>query len=241
MVIPLRLKVVLPIFATVIMVSIVSIVFFTGPEVKQIIFKTGTYVGQVLKQEGRSPVPHGTGVFVWNSGDKQSFRGVFVDGRIKGPGQVLYHDGVTCSGEFDAGVNINSDAVCTSGDGSRYEGYMEKGLRHKTGTMYYSNGDKYLGNWNNGQQHGQGKMYYANGSTYHGDWIDGKPHGQYGVLDVPNGKHGAVRFVGQFVDGNMQGRGRIEFYKEYRTYCVFMENGHLVSKRRNEGVLENCG
>lgn len=218
----------------------ISIASYANPVTRQITFKTGTYRGEVIRKDGRKLVPHGIGVFVWFAGNKQRYQGKFVLGKIGGKGRVYYRDGTTCSGDFDAGVNINSYAICTYKGGSRYEGGMTNNKRQENGTFYYTNGDKYLGKWDRDHKQGHGEMYYANGSTYKGDWLNGKRHGSRGVLDVPNGKSGAVRYVGRFVDGNMQGKGLIEFYEQFRTYCVFMEKGRMVSKRRNLGSRSNC-
>lgn len=68
------------------------------------------------------------------------------------------------------------------------------------------NGDTYEGDWYEHQRHGQGVYTYsATGTKYKGSWVHGKRDGSGELI------HSNHRYVGNFVDDNLQGGGKYRF------------------------------
>ncbi|TNV87968.1 hypothetical protein FGO68_gene6478 [Halteria grandinella] len=106
------------------------------------------------------------------------------------------------------GLYINKD------DGSVYEGFRVNGLREGPG-VYVENFNQekeqiseylestlliYEGNWDNNQPHSQGTMYFPNGDVY----------------------------IGNFNEGNMNGKGMLYVNKEKCLYFGYFENGQKI-------------
>lgn len=55
--------------------------------------------------------------------------------------------------------------------GSKYEGYKLKDMRHGQGKFYYQDGGMYDGSWNKNKMDGFGSLYYQSGElAYQGMW-----------------------------------------------------------------------
>ena len=72
-------------------------------------------------------------------------------------------------------------------DGSIYEGYFEKGLRHGKGKMIFPDGYTYIGDYVNNKAEGQGEMRYPSGNRYVGGWKSDLKNGA-GINFATNGK-----------------------------------------------------
>lgn len=79
-------------------------------------------------------------------------------------------------------------------------------------TYEYKDGRIYTGDFLNGLPHGKGQMTFPNHDFYEGNWVDGKMNGigEYRRFSPSRDKY-VERYVGEFVDGVMQGQGRIQF------------------------------
>lgn len=79
-------------------------------------------------------------------------------------------------------------------------------------TYEYSDGRVYSGEFENGLPHGKGKMTFPNEDTYDGEWINGKMngHGVYRRFNHEKDRYVEL-YIGGFVNGVMQGNGRIQF------------------------------
>lgn len=77
-----------------------------------------------------------------------------------------------------------------------YYGYLEKGLPHGEGTMFWSNGDMYEGSFTNGKRNGQGTQIWFNGEMYIGQWKNDMKHGEGTLYD----SHNNIIYSGQWVE-----------------------------------------
>ena len=108
--------------------------------------------------------------------------------------------------------------------GTRYEGYMLKGLRHGKGKFYYKEGSYYDGNWKTNKMDGYGVLYYPNGSVaYEGEWredeFDGKGtvfndqqrviNGTFDFTDFNQLDDELVRYQGELKSDAKDGRGKL--------------------------------
>jgi len=98
-------------------------------------------------------------------------------------------------------------------DGSRYEGWMLGGKKHGPGSYILSDGSYFEGQFANGIVNGYGKIEWnekgfekGNSKKYVGQWQDGHMHGK-GLMYWPNN----WVFVGDFRDDDRHGRGRCEW------------------------------
>lgn len=57
-------------------------------------------------------------------------------------------------------------------DGSVYMGYFKDDIPDGLGVIFYSNGQKYEGEINKGNRHGTGTYYYNDLSVYIGEFVD---------------------------------------------------------------------
>ena len=99
---------------------------------------------------------------VWNHGkgderERFTWTGACVDGKASGEGRLVWHS------RFGRTV---------------YDGEMEAGKRHGSGTLRRSDGGRYAGEWRAGKRHGQGTYRWAIGHRYEGAWQDDRPHGR---------------------------------------------------------------
>ncbi|KAM6956298.1 MORN repeat-containing protein 4-like [Aplochiton taeniatus] len=113
------------------------------------------------------------------------------------------------------------------------------------GSFTYNGGEEYHGEWNKGRRHGTGQLRFSDETCYSGQFVNGLFHG-YGVLLFPDGS----KYEGEFEQGKFQGVGvfsrfdRMKFEGEFRNGCVegyglltFPEGGHGVPG--NEGMFKN--
>jgi len=216
-------------------------IFPTEAQAKQIRYKSGVYNGQFTYGKNRKPIPHGQGNYTWNSGSKKYYTGGFSRGKFAGTGDLYYRNGTHCHGKFNRKLEINSYARCKYASGGRYEGTMERGKRHHEGTFYYKNGAVYRGSWKWGKKHGRGKIIFANGNSYNGPWVKGirQTRGEGVYVSKKNGSK-YYRYIGQFADNKMHGKGEIFFFGSLKRICVVMNMGKVVSKRKSGSRRSSC-
>lgn len=213
----------------------------TSADAREIRYKKGVYNGTVTRGKENKLLPHGQGVYVWNSGNYARYKGGFSFGKIGGLGQLTYRNGTVCHGRYNSKIKINSFADCKYASGARYKGTMERGKRHHEGTYQYSDGAVYRGTWKYGVKHGRGEMKYANGKVYVGPWRNGKRHsGGEGRLDFRKNGKLASQYIGYFKNNKMHGKGEFNVIKNHTRYCVVVDNGKIISKRKNKGPRANC-
>lgn len=130
------------------------------------------------------------------------YTGEMVDGAANGKGEIKYHNGDYCEGEFDYGV-LNGDGTYIWANGDRKSGTWVNGELEGSGTYVQADGQSYEGEFVGGIYHGEGTYRDGKGNSYVGQWVNGKFHGdgKYTWAD------GSV-YNGEFSDGNLTGYGR---------------------------------
>ena len=129
---------------------------------------------------------------VWNHGkgderERFTWSGACVDGKASGKGRLVWHSrfGRTVyEGEMEAGKRHGSGTLKRS-DGGRYEGEWREGERHGQGTYRWAIGHRYEGAWQDDRPHGQGTAFYADGDIIRGEWragCHGEKGGQWAAL-----------------------------------------------------------
>jgi hypothetical protein len=138
-------------------------------------------------------------------GEKDTYEGDFVKGKISGKGIITYTNGAVYEGEF----------VVTEKE--RYG----TGNRHGKGKMTFPKSDTscfkdkfgvwdtYEGNWVNGVMEGHGILKYTDGTTYEGSFIptydNDSETGNKGKVTSPNGDV----YNGELDKGNKEGFGKM--------------------------------
>ena len=153
------------------------------------------------------------------------------------PGETVTWSGACLDGKASG----EGSAVWLHGGGTEtYEGAMEAGRRHGSGTYVAATGDRYEGGWRDGTMHGRGAHAWADGRRYRGGWRNGSPegHGRYiwpgrGYYDGAwraGQAHGLGTFVksnGSAVDGH------------WKDGCF--EDGKRYDERVGAAASGSCG
>lgn len=172
-----------------------EIVFFSGNE----------YKGEI--KEG---IIHGYGTYKWSEIGAE-YTGTFNWGTLTGTGQITWKDGSTYVGTVVNGIRSGRGKyVATTPRKFVYEGEWSNGLFHGEGVCWYGDEgcqNKYVGQFSNGLREGYGVMNYPGGNVYEGEWHLGKRHGKGKFLWKDSGSY----YVGEFVDGQMCGKGEIVY------------------------------
>ena len=127
---------------------------------------------------------NGRGVYIYNSDQKKHqtslyYAGNFKQGIAQGHGKMVFKDGTVYKGSFLHNQMQCPSAVIEYGNGDRYEGPVEQGKKHGTGTYAYQNGDTYVGGFRGDKKHTvghdgastQGEMTFPSLQvTYKGDF-----------------------------------------------------------------------
>ncbi len=114
---------------------------------------------------------HGTGTFVFPSGDR--YEGEWVEGKRQGTGTYHYACGIMYTGSW-AGDRMEGTGTLAFPDGSRYSGDLKAGLISGEGTFSYSDGSSYSGGWKNGKWHGKGIYKLRDGRTLNALFSEGQ-------------------------------------------------------------------
>lgn len=130
------------------------------------------------------------------------YTGDMVDGAAVGKGEIKYHNGDYCSGEFNYGV-LHGEGTYIWANGDKRSGTWVNGELEGKGSDIKANGDSYTGDFVGGIYHGSGKYTEAKGNVYEGLWSNGKYHGKgkYTWAD------GSV-YTGEFTEGSLTGYGK---------------------------------
>ena len=113
---------------------------------------TGTYVfqnGYVYKGNWKDDEMHGFGTMYVNG--KVLYEGEWRNNHFHGRG-LLYN--LERQEALNQSCASNLDHIHLTWD--RYEGEFYHGMRHGSGTLFYSNGDFFFGDFKNGTIHGKG-------------------------------------------------------------------------------------
>ena len=132
---------------------------------KEIEYKRGRYVGQVVKGKRE-----GKGIFYDNDGNR--YEGDWKNDKMEGKGILYGNNGYRYEGDWKN--NTMEGKGISYFNSYRYEGDFKNGKFEGKGIAYFNDGDRYEGDWKNNKQEGKGIFYYANGDREIGDFKDGK-------------------------------------------------------------------
>ena len=128
----------------------------------------------------------------------------YVQGKPKADGGADKYDGPV------SGLDDGSPST-VGVDGRFVGGWDHAAARpHGYGVMSWDNGIEYKGMWEDGLYHGHGRKLYSRGGGYEGPWHRGRRQGR-GINffgDDFLGKHGILRWEGEFVDDRAHGVGQ---------------------------------
>ncbi len=99
-----------------------------------------------------------------------------------------------------------------------------------SGIHSFENGSEYSGDFVEGKPDGKGKMTFSNHDIYEGEWNKGKMHGkgEYHRFNPAKDKY-VESYKGDFVDGIIQGVGRME-YEDHSVYEGQWQNGMRIGQ-----------
>uniref|UniRef100_A0A1B6DY95 Radial spoke head 1 homolog n=1 Tax=Clastoptera arizonana TaxID=38151 RepID=A0A1B6DY95_9HEMI len=135
-----------------------------------------------------------------------------------GRGRAFLPNGDYYMGTYSKGLRNGWGWYIFKG-GAQYKGDYKEGMKHGIGIFYYPDGSIYEGQWKKDYRHGEGIYKYPNGDTYDGSWKVDKRNG----LGNYHYKEFNVKFLGVWVDGKMNGLGKIT-YPKYIYYGMFEDN-----------------
>eukprot|EP00736_Rhodelphis_marinus_P008614 Rmarinus@m.20832 len=167
----------------------------------------------------------GKGKLVMRDG---SYTGMFRGGFMHGRGTYEWRDGTLYKGQFEK-HRLQGFGVYEWRN-ARYEGDIETGMRHGTGTltvllpasgpMNYREHFRdlevtYEGDWRQGKREGEGVAYFDHDrqSNYSGQWRDDRQHG-WGRMVYPSGNV----YEGNWEHGVKQGLGMMHWYTKRELY-----------------------
>lgn len=191
--------------------------------------ETGRYFGQI-----ENGVPHGVGTFTffnggnvfrgrWENGqrvegtttrrDGKQFKGVWVnDSLYNGFGTASYANGDTFTGEWNEGKPYTGEGIVPYSIGI-YEGKFLKGEKHGEGKFTLKDGTIYQGAFLNDKRSGKGE-FTTKDIHYIGNWLDGKMNGKGIIVFLADGSS----YDGNFENDKRQGYGKHIYKSEGSTY-----------------------
>ena len=116
----------------------------------------------------------------WNNGKGDShelisWSGACVDGKASGQGRLVWRSAYGKSvyeGTMEAG-RLHGTGTLRSSDGGRYQGEWYRGRRHGSGVYTWAIGHRYEGGWRYDKPDGYGTARFADGEVHQGQWRDG--------------------------------------------------------------------
>ena len=200
----------------------------------------GEYVSKAFKYQGEflEGLKHGTGVYVWDNGDR--YDGNFSQDRPDGRGKYHFANGDTYEGEVKAGVIVGRGSYTTKA-GDVFDGSFAGGKPHGVGVYRFANGDRYEGEMDQGRLQGRGRYVSKAGERIEAPFVDGRAQG-IGSYHFANGD----RYEGEITAGVLSGQG-VYHYKSGMRYEGEVRQGHPQGKgifwfldgSRFEGTFEN--
>lgn len=129
---------------------------------------------------------HGIGTFTATNGD--TYEGFWKDGKRNGQGIF---------------TRLSDTHTL------KYEGCFQDSFPHGQGTLTSSLSGTYEGEWKRGNRHGQGKQTLPCGCTYEGTFSSNQISGQGILIPAMGGSADVYQYVGEFVEGKYQGKGKL--------------------------------
>ena len=152
------------------------------------------------------------------------YKGDTLNGKPQGKGVFISANSGRYEGEFKNGT-YNGKGVLTYANGNRHEVEWKNNNANGKGVYIYANGDRIEGEWKD-DSYVKGVYFYKNGDRYEGDWSkDGTKRNGIGTLTYADGSV----YVGEFQDGEINGKGNITFPKgkktQIKSYDGYWKNG----------------
>lgn len=209
-----------------------------GTGQKELELMGGVYLGDAIAGK-----PHGYGVHHLPNGDR--YDGHWYVGKHHGQGTMFYQNGDSWQGEWKDGIPLkgngkfhftnNNTKIC-------WEGPIENGKLCGEGKIVVNGKITREGTFLEGRLHGQGTAYMENYKCT-GEFQNGEPYNAQGVAYVLDG---SAIYRGIWVNGKVNGNGRLEFRKDKRVIEGIFENGfngevttQYSDGRRYEGAIQN--
>jgi len=172
----------------------------------------GTYIGPV-----KDGVPHGEdGTFTFFNGGNV-FRGRWENGkRVKGT--TTRPDGRQITGVWVNDLLYNGVGTASYANGDIFTGEWQESHPYTgEGFVHYGIG-VYEGKFLKGEKHGEGKFTLKDGTIYQGAFLNDKRSGkgEYTNKDI--------HYIGNWLDGKMNGKGIIVFLADGSSYDGYFEN-----------------
>lgn len=173
----------------------------------------GTCVVGVFDRDGRGA--SGEGAKQWPGGC--SYTGQLQHNSVYRYGVLKWPDGRCYVGQFEDQA-MHGDGLLTWSTAQglcRYKGQFRNNQFHGQGVLDWASRARYTGSFEHGQYHGEGTFEWPDGgSVYRGQWDAGTMCGK-GTLStdgkIEGGSSEAYVYVGDFLAGEMEGRGHVTF------------------------------
>jgi hypothetical protein len=176
--------------------------------------------GERYEGDFQNSLRHGKGVTT--RGETYTHTGAWRRGKMHGKG-TLEEDGMRYVGEFKNGERTGKAHIFYS-EFLEYKGEVLRGKRQGSGVMLFEDDRRYNGEWVNDEMEGYGVLTYPNGNEYNGPFKNGKRHGPKGSLEMPELEGCSARYIGDFHEDRIEGKGSVE-WQDGRKYEGQFQDG----------------